>query len=88
MYSGLAAGRTRQARPSGEGTISERIPGESYRRDELRALLFERRWPEGFVCPAYGNGRSAPLKSRAHTYECLSCGRQTSITAGTGPNCR
>jgi hypothetical protein len=23
------------------------------------------------------------LKSRAHTYECLDCGRQTSITAGT-----
>ena len=37
MYSGLAAGRTRQARPSGEGTISERIPGESYRRDDVAA---------------------------------------------------
>jgi predicted RNA-binding Zn-ribbon protein involved in translation (DUF1610 family) len=47
------------------------------------AFLFERRWPEGFVCPACGNGRAASLKSRAHTYECLDCGRQTSITAGT-----
>jgi predicted RNA-binding Zn-ribbon protein involved in translation (DUF1610 family) len=47
------------------------------------AFLFERRWPEGFVCPACGNGRAASLKSRAHTYECLGCGRQTSITAGT-----
>jgi hypothetical protein len=27
--------------------------------------------------------RAALLKSRAHTYECLDCGRQTSITAGT-----
>ena len=47
------------------------------------AFLFERRWPEGFVCPACGNGRAASLKSRAHTYECLDCDRQTSITAGT-----
>src|SRR5438045_6832895 len=47
------------------------------------AFLFERRWPEGFICPACGNGGAASLKSRAHTYECLGCGRQTSITAGT-----
>src|SRR5947207_1583517 len=47
------------------------------------AFLFERRWPQGFVCPACGDGRAAFLRSRAHTYECLDCGRQTSITAGT-----
>jgi predicted RNA-binding Zn-ribbon protein involved in translation (DUF1610 family) len=47
------------------------------------AFLFQRRWPQGFVCPACGGGRAALLKSRAHTYECLDCGRQTSITAGT-----
>lgn len=47
------------------------------------AFLFERRWPDGFVCPVCGNGRAAALKSRAYTYECLDCGRQTSITAGT-----
>src|SRR5215470_9143720 len=47
------------------------------------AFLFERRWPQGFVCPACGEGRAAFLRSRAHTYECLDCGRQTSITAGT-----
>jgi len=47
------------------------------------AFLFERRWPEGFVCPACGDRRAARLRSRAHTYECLACGRQTSITAGT-----
>src|SRR3569833_1883682 len=46
------------------------------------AFLFERRWPKGFVCPACGDGRAALLRSRAHTYECLACGRQTSITAG------
>ena len=46
-------------------------------------FLFERRWPEGFICPACGGRRAALLKSRAHTYECPDCGRQTSITAGT-----
>ena len=47
------------------------------------AFLFERRWPDGFVCPACGNARAAELRSRAYTYECYGCGRQTSITAGT-----
>jgi predicted RNA-binding Zn-ribbon protein involved in translation (DUF1610 family) len=47
------------------------------------AFLFERRWPGGFACPMCGYGDAASLKSRAHTYECLRCGRQTSITAGT-----
>jgi len=44
------------------------------------AFLFERRWPDGFVCTACGNARAAALKSRAYTYECYGCGRQTSIT--------
>jgi len=47
------------------------------------AFLFERRWQGGFVCPRCGGERVAALKSRAHTYECLDCGRQTSITAGS-----
>jgi hypothetical protein len=47
------------------------------------AFLFERRWPDGFVCPGCDARRAAALKSRAYTYECLDCGRQTSITAGT-----
>ena len=47
------------------------------------AFLFQRRWPQGFVCPACGGARAALLRSRAQTYECLGCGRQTSITAGT-----
>ena len=47
------------------------------------AFLLERRWPGGFVCPVCGDGRAAVLKSRACTYECAGCGRQTSITAGT-----
>jgi transposase-like protein len=47
------------------------------------AFMFKRRWPDGFVCPACGKRRVATLKSRPRLYECLDCGRQTSITAGT-----
>ena len=45
--------------------------------------LFERRWPEGFVCPGCGGGRAWLLKTKAFTYECADCRRQTSVTAGT-----
>lgn len=46
-------------------------------------FLFDRRWPEGFICPRCGDGRAVLLKSRAFTYECTACGHQTSLTAGT-----
>ena len=53
--------------------------------DEARCevYLFRRRWPNGFVCPNCDFGRYAALTTRAHTYECLHCHKQTSITAGT-----
>src|SRR5437870_13217439 len=86
LYSGHAAGRTRQprrgpavARARSLSEFQTSFPDET----SCAAFLFERRWPEGFVCPACSNGRAASLKSRANTYECLGCGRQTSITAGT-----
>ena len=47
------------------------------------AFLFKQRWPDGFVCPVCDKRRMAALKSRPRLYECLDCGRQTSITAGT-----
>jgi transposase-like protein len=47
------------------------------------AFLYARRWPDGFVCPKCGKGRAAALKSRPRLFECLDCGRQTSLTAGT-----
>lgn len=53
--------------------------------DEASCALFllERRWPDGSACPECGETRSCLLKSRAYTYECVACGRQTSVTAGT-----
>jgi Zn ribbon nucleic-acid-binding protein len=47
------------------------------------AFLMKRRWPNGFVCPACSNARSVALKSRPRLIECLDCGHQASVTAGT-----
>jgi predicted RNA-binding Zn-ribbon protein involved in translation (DUF1610 family) len=46
-------------------------------------LLMDRRWPDGFLCPKCGGRTGDLLKSRAYTYECRVCRRQTSATAGT-----
>ena len=51
----------------------ERICGE---------YLIALRWPEGFTCRC-GSGHAVRLKARADTFECLDCGRQTSVMAGT-----
>jgi hypothetical protein len=45
--------------------------------------LFERRWPDGFVCPCCGCGKGWELRGKRFTWECAACGRQTSVTAGT-----
>ena len=46
-------------------------------------FLIRYRWPAGFICPTCGGCRAARLRSRACSFECLGCGRQTSVTAGT-----
>ena len=45
--------------------------------------LAECRWPDGFVCPACGHGKAWSLDTKAWTYECANCHRQTSVRAGT-----
>lgn len=47
------------------------------------AYLAETRWPEGFVCPECGRGKAWRLDTKAWTYECSRCHRQTSVRAGT-----
>jgi predicted RNA-binding Zn-ribbon protein involved in translation (DUF1610 family) len=59
--------------------FQKRFPDEA----ACAAFIFKKRWPKSFVCPACGGMRPVDLKSRAYTYECRDCGRQTSITAGT-----
>jgi len=47
------------------------------------AWLTAQRWPDRFVCPACGSGRAWALATKAWTFECAACHRQTSVTAGT-----
>jgi transposase-like protein len=46
------------------------------------AHLFQKRWPEGFVCPRCGHTKPYYIKTRKH-YECQQCSYQASLTAGT-----
>jgi hypothetical protein len=45
--------------------------------------LADARWPDGFRCPGCGHGKGWGLATKAFTWECASCGKQTSVTAGT-----
>lgn len=45
--------------------------------------LFVARWPAGFACPACSGSKAWPLQTKAWTWECAACGKQTSVTAGT-----
>jgi transposase-like protein len=40
------------------------------------------RWPDGFVCPVCGGGEGWRVRQR-RMWMCASCGRKTSVTAGT-----
>jgi hypothetical protein len=50
--------------------------------DQCREALMKMRWPEGFGCPHCGGKAHYVLRCRC-SVECASCGRQTSILAGT-----
>ena len=45
--------------------------------------LFAARWPAGFMCPGCGSSKAWELQTKAWTWECAGCGKQTSVTAGT-----
>ncbi|MCK6486951.1 MAG: IS1595 family transposase [Planctomycetes bacterium] len=46
------------------------------------ARIRERRWPQGFVCPHCRHAGGYALPGR-RGFECIGCGRQTSVTSGT-----
>jgi transposase-like protein len=50
--------------------------------DACRAYLYEKRWPNGFVCPKCGHTERFDIKSR-NKYQCKKCTHQTTVTAGT-----
>src|SRR3954447_2216327 len=45
--------------------------------------LLEKRWPDGFRCPACGHDRAWELGRERLTLQCAACARQVSVTAGT-----
>src|SRR5512143_2119442 len=47
------------------------------------AYLADVRWPDGFRCPACDRDKEWELATKAFTWECAGCGKQTSVTAGT-----
>src|SRR3954451_11935842 len=46
--------------------------------------LLEKRWPDGFRCPARGHGEAWELGRERLTLQCAACERQVSVSAGTG----
>jgi len=59
--------------------FQRRFPDE----EACAAYLADARWPEGFRCPACGHDKGWELATKAFTFECAGCGKQTSVTAGT-----
>jgi transposase-like protein len=55
---------------------------KSFQTEEAcREYVFKIRWPEGFICPRCGHGKSWPTQ-RGQLW-CCKCSAQTSVTAGT-----
>jgi transposase-like protein len=50
--------------------------------EACRSYLFEKKWPNGFICPKCGHNEYFNIKSR-NQYQCKKCNHQTSVTAGT-----
>lgn len=57
--------------------MEQRFSSESACRDYLAAM----RWPSGFACPACGGAKAGRMQRGL--WHCRSCGRQTSVLAGT-----
>lgn len=51
--------------------------------EACRAYLFASRWPDGFRCPVCDRREAGEMHRRRLVWQCKSCGRQTSATAGT-----
>src|SRR6186997_2445851 len=49
---------------------------------QCREYLFAARWPDGFRCVACGHDDAYVLKTKI-VYECVACGKQHSLLAGT-----
>lgn len=66
-------------RPISLQAFMRRFPDEVACAD----YLAKKRWPDGFRCPACPSEKGWKLTHRPAIWECASCHRQTSVTAGT-----
>jgi Zn ribbon nucleic-acid-binding protein len=71
--------RWKNDRPMSRTAFNERFTDDA----SCAHHLFEKRWPNGFVCPKCQGAKAWALDSKTFTFECAACGRQTSVTAGT-----
>lgn len=62
------------------GNLSE-LEARFSTEEACRDYLFEMRWPKGFRCPRCAGAGAWPLTRLV--YECVSCGHQASVIAGT-----
>jgi len=74
----MSARWSKKSRPPSVEEFTRRFPDDH----TCAAALAEHRWPDGFVCPHCRNG-GWRLETKVWTWQCRSCGRQTSVTAGT-----
>jgi transposase-like protein len=64
--------------PKNLGDFYRRFPGDA----ACFRYLVETRWPDGFRCPACGSNNAHLMEGR-RTWQCRSCRKQTTVTAGT-----
>ncbi len=69
----------KHSRPLSRAAFSKRFPDDRACASYLAGM----RWPDGFACPACGGLKGWELSGKKFTWECASCHRQTSVTAGT-----
>ncbi len=78
-YCLIMTSRWKNDRPMSRAEFEKRFPDEEACARHLAA----KRWPDGFVCPSCGHKKGWEIKRSRMTWECASCGKQTSVTAGT-----
>ena len=74
----MARNRKNRFKPPSILEFQERFFSE----EDCTRFLFEKRWPEGWICPRCGAAKCYPIQGR-RLYECATCRYQVSVTAGT-----
>ena len=71
--------RWKQDKPLSRTEFDRKFPDDA----ACARFLANERWPGGFRCPKCASKKGWELRTKRFTWECASCNRQTSVTAGT-----